>query len=120
MAGTVKLKAGDTNTVTIIIDDQNGDPVDITGNSVVFCVKRSEFDDDDDAVYITEITSHSDPTNGTTAKEIDAVTSWQWEAGEYKWQVQLRDGDIILSTDKGDCVIEKNMIEPATTTTTTA
>jgi hypothetical protein len=120
MAGTIKLKAGDTETITANIVDLSGNPVNLTGKSIVFCIKRSEFDDDVDAVYLTEITSHSNPTAGQTSKEIAAGVTWLWEPGEYRWQLQLRTSGIIQSTDKGDCVIEKNMIEPTTTTTTTA
>lgn len=66
MATDLTIYEGEDKVWTVTITDSAGDPIDITGWTFLFVVKRKIGDADSDAIIDKEITSHSDPTNGVT------------------------------------------------------
>lgn len=95
----------------LTFEDANGDPIDITGRTIYFTVKKKKYiddTDDDNAALQKNITSHTDPTNGIT--EI-SLTDVETEAlkGEYCYDIKYKktNGDIFYAM-KGNFSIVKN------------
>lgn len=51
---------------TVTITDSSGTPIDITGYSFLFTVKKSKDDSDDNSIIRKVFTTHSSPTTGVT------------------------------------------------------
>ena len=62
----LSMDEGTDITWTVTITDSAGDPVNITGYSFLFTVKKCRNDSDDNAIIKKTFTTHSDPTNGVT------------------------------------------------------
>lgn len=50
----------------VTFTDKDGEPIDLTGCTVFFTMKRKVSDTDEDAIIQKEVTSHTDPTAGET------------------------------------------------------
>lgn len=70
--------------------DINGDPVNLTGCTVFFTVKRRRTDVDADALITEEETVFSAPATGVATLTLDR-TQTDIPAGLYHFDVQLRD-----------------------------
>lgn len=80
---------GDSWSKSLTFSDANG-AVDITGWTIFFTLKESPSDDDANALITKDVTSHTDPTNGTTAIELDP-TDLDIESGRYHYDMQYKD-----------------------------
>ena len=113
MGKTLKIKAGDS-AVNEFRFTVNGVAYDITGMTVKYAIKKQLGDSDADAIYLAEISSGdlTDPTNGITTDTIAADDTANFENPlDCFWQARLINGDIVLSTDVGICIIEQNLID---------
>lgn len=91
---------------------ENGEPVDITGITLLFTVKAKcdiNSSDDEDALIQKNITEHTDPTQGETEIILDN-TDTDIPAGNYLWDLRILDGDTITQTQRD----ELEIIEPIT------
>ena len=103
-SGTIRIIRGDDELLQVTFTDENGSPIDLTGSTVFFTVKKKSDlsqDNDDLAVISITVTSHSDPTNGIT--EIPMTkTETNLDKGDYYWDLQIKDtADDISSVVKG-------------------
>ena len=98
------LYRGDTKTITVTLKDNEGDPVDITGDTIYFTIKTSIDDvvDDSTALVKKDITTHSDPTNGVSVIQL-SPTDTNIKPGNYFFDIQIKrvSGQVItLINDK--------------------
>ena len=86
--------------------DENGEPLDITGYTILFTLKKEcDINKDDDYALITkEITEHSDPEAGITYLVLDNDDT-DIEAGEYFWDLRLIKDDAITQTQRDTLTI---------------
>ena len=66
---------------------------DITGWTVYFSCKKKKTDSDANAKITKTITSHSDPTNGTTLITLDASDTASLTAGNYYFTMDWKDDE---------------------------
>ena len=89
---------GDTVDRSISFKDQNQDPIDISGWVIYFTIKKNRKDSDDNAIYKQDITSHIDPTEGTTRLFIaDSITE-DWPIGSWYYDLQVKKSDDTIRT----------------------
>ena len=74
----------------ITFEDVNDDPIDITGSTVFFTVKRSLKDADEDAVIAKEITVFDNPTQGIAIISLNHTDTNIPICG-YIFDIQLKD-----------------------------
>lgn len=99
---TLEIKRGDDETVTVLVTDPDAAdaPVDLTGATLTFMVKRRPVDPDLDAL-LTKTTADgitlSDQTanTGEATIEIDAADTDELARGLFYWELQSVD-----ATDK--------------------
>ena len=87
--------------------------IDITGYTVLLMIKKNKSDSDANAVFPKTITSHSDPTNGTTgfiqtAAETNAIPN-----GTYWFAVKAFDsnGDPVTETEPQQVAYVQNIVQ---------
>jgi len=112
MADDLDIYEGEDKVWTVTITDSAGDPIDITGYTFLFTVKRKLNDSDGNALIRKEITSHSDPTNGIT--EITLVSAdtndksgnffydYQWLSDSNQRRVVLKNAAFQIEKRVGD------------------
>ena len=88
MAGINNFYRGDTENIKIVVS-RNGTPIDITGASIVFMMKKSITDLDPQAV----ITKSAELTNPNAGEAVIILSSTDTaiEAGRYYYDIQLTD-----------------------------
>lgn len=97
----IKRIKGDTYPIDLTIETALGEPVDLTGCTVFFTVKRNIQDADSKAMISKNVTSHNSPTTGQTsislsASDVDYV-------GEFYYDIKVKFSTGIISsvfTDK--------------------
>ena len=91
-----KFYRGDTVYFNIAITDDAGSPVDLTGATVYFTMKKN-IDDPDPGDLQKAITTHTDPTQGKTQIKLDSSDTDNIDPGKYfyDFQVTLANGDKI-------------------------
>lgn len=105
--GKLTLQRGNPVTKTITFTDVNGDPYDLTGLTVLFTVKHKNdlAQNDDDALIVIDIDTHTDEENGITELEL-SETDTDIPIGTYKWDLRLYSyGTLQVNTDKGICEV---------------
>lgn len=68
MSATLTVNRGTTYPIQVAYK-KNGTPFDITGSTILFTVKTTEFSSnltDTDALIAKAVTAHTDPTNGVS------------------------------------------------------
>ena len=106
---------GDTNSLNVTFtNDVDGvrTPIDITGATVFFTVKKVGADDADDSTAVIEKqqTYHTDPTLGKTTIYLDPVDTQDLEPGVYEFDFQLKNADgAITSTIRNSMEILKDI-----------
>ena len=112
MDNLLEINRGDDHILEFTFTDDDGDPLDLTGKSVVFMIKRRVKDLDSDALYTTTIVNHSDPTNGITEKAIAAAVTTTWLSRKYFSQIRIVNADTTVnSSNIGDVEVLENLIE---------
>ena len=91
MTGISDFRRGDTKPITLKFKDKDGNPVDITGATIWFTVKKSPADDDSLAVIQKEITTHINPTGGISSFTIEHLDTNNLELISYYYDIQLVD-----------------------------
>lgn len=104
----MKIIRRDDTDFEICFRDKDGNPVDITGGTVFFTVKKNLFDTDNEAVIKKEITVFQDPTDGIailqlTKNDTDIV------ARDYFYDIQLVLNDKVTSSDRGEFVVRQDV-----------
>ena len=111
MADTVYIKKGDDHTFEFQFVDDDGNAVDITGKTIYFSIKKRVKDLDVDAIYLTNWSSHSNPTGGISTLSITNAITDAFVSDEYLWQSRLVNADTTInSSDIGPCIINENLI----------
>ena len=89
--------------------------MDITGYTTFIAIKRKTTDDDADAVWSAEITTHNDEINGVDVVDQPASNTINLK-GFYYWSTRLYDdsGDVMISM-KGQLEYTTNVIKAITT-----
>lgn len=89
--------------------DVDGNPIDLTGATVFFTVKKNKLDIDDDAVISKEITSFDAPTTGVALLELTAAET-NISPRSYFFDVQLKNSDgKISSIQAGRFIISQDV-----------
>lgn len=85
----------------ITFTDKDGEPINLTGCTVYFTMKKKKTDLDDDAIIAVEVTAHSDPTAGETRVSLTNVQT-DVTPRYYFYDVQIKDtDDKIISSSVG-------------------
>jgi len=71
----LSLIRGNSKNYKLSFQTTSGSPVDITGYTVFFTVKKSVNQTDDEAVISKTVTNHTNPTGGVTLIEITTTES---------------------------------------------
>lgn len=90
MANDLDIYEGEDKTFSVLIKDSAGDPIDITGYTFLFVVKRKLNNPDNSAVIKKIITNHTDPTNGLTQIALTEEDS-EGKHGQYVYDYQWID-----------------------------
>ncbi len=102
------LTRGDDKFYVLTFTDGNGDPIDITGWTIYFTVKRDLDDTDDEALIKKDITAHTDPTNGVT--KIHLTSDDTDLIGNFYYDIQVKKSDgIILTVLEGMITFKKDV-----------
>ena len=84
-------------------------PVNITSDTWYFYLKALKSDGDSDKILGVSWTSHSDPTNGITSKELTA-TNTALAIGAYFYEVQrVTSGSKVYTMEQGICKIVQDI-----------
>lgn len=107
----LEIPRGDQFSLSVAITDDDDLPIDITGATIFFTVRRWLKESEEGALIEKEVTDHVDPTNGETEIPLtNDDTSIQ--AGDYYYDIRIKfpevsppaafDGDIhtIIPADK--------------------
>lgn len=90
MTTDLSIYEGEYKSWKVTVSTSDGNPVDITGFSFLFTVKRDIGDDDSNAIIKKLITTLSDPTNGSfhiTMDESDTAN----KNGRHVYDLQMKD-----------------------------
>jgi hypothetical protein len=98
MSAAFDIVRGDDFSIEVTITDENGDAIDLTDTEVFFTAKRNTQQTDEEAALQTELTDHSDPTNGITIVSFTADETSELKPGTYWWDIQTKKDGIIQST----------------------
>lgn len=103
---------GDDETLKLTFKDENNAPINLTGYTVFFTMKKRPDDDADDseAPLKKTVTVHTDPTNGITHIPLPSAETALLEARRYVYDFQLKDlSDKLTSTKYGVCEVIKDV-----------
>lgn len=89
--------------------DVDGNPINLTGSTVFFTVKKNKTDVDNDAVIKKEITSFDDPTSGVALLEL-SKSDTDISPRSYYFDVQIKDsGGKISSSSVGRFIVSQDV-----------
>jgi len=80
---------GDTQVYRLILKKEDGTPVDLTGSSVWFTIKRNVKDLDTEAIVQKKVDNHVDPSNGITEIKLEPSDTNTATPGQYVYDFQL-------------------------------
>jgi hypothetical protein len=88
----LQIIRGDSQSIAVTFEDEDGNALDLTGKTVFFTVKDidDDADNDDDALIKKEVTNHTDPTAGKTTITI-ASTDTDLTPNDYVFDLQVKD-----------------------------
>lgn len=93
----------------ITFTDKDGEPIDLTGCTVFFTMKKKISDSDEDAIIEKEVTSHIEPTEGTTRVSL-TNTDTDIPARHYFYDIQVEDtANKIISSTVGQIKITQDV-----------
>ena len=88
---------GDDVNRKLTFTDKNGDPINITGWTVSFTMKKNTNDGDDDAIYKVDIVNHLPETGSTNLSILKSVTK-DWPIGCWSYDIQIEKANGIVRT----------------------
>jgi hypothetical protein len=88
---------GDSWTQTLAFEDDNGDPVDLSGWTIFFTLKESRAVDDADAAISKDVTTHDDAGNGQTSISLSASETADL-GGRYAYDISVEQVDGTVKT----------------------
>ena len=100
---------GTDNSITITFKE-NEEPLNITGYSILFTVKKQcDINKADTEALITKtITDHTDPTEGISTLELTNEDT-DIPAGEYLWDLRLIKDGVITQTQRDTLTITEGV-----------
>lgn len=96
----IEVIRGDDLTIELALTEEDGTPVNLTGTTVFFTVKKKLADSDEDAVISKEVTDHTEPENGVAVISLDNDET-DIAAGIYHWDIQILNAGKISSINYG-------------------
>jgi len=112
MAGTLTIKSGDTEVITLTFTDADGVAVDLTDCTVKLGIKAKKTDSDAAALYLNEDVTITDASGGIAVDTISAATTAALTPQDCYWQARYIDASLqVFSTDIGACKIISNLID---------
>lgn len=100
MDTTIRIIRGDTLLLSVEATDDD-EPIDLTGNTFFFTIKRRLTDDDDDAILAKDWDEHTDPEEGLTELELSPEDT-DITPGTYYYDIQLlTSANEVISTEHG-------------------
>ncbi len=99
----MKIKRWDSLPIPITINDSNWQPVDITGCTLYFTVKKTVWweSNDDEAIIKKDVSTHTDPTQWLTIISLTSEDTDQ-QIWSYYREIQLKFANWdILSSQNG-------------------
>lgn len=91
---------GDDRNILVTITDEDGNVVNITDWTIYFAIKHDSSDADEDAIFSTSVTSHTNAAGGQTTITIPSATSDDFTAGVYLYGIRAKDDDDKIKTVK--------------------
>lgn len=89
--------------------DIDGNPINLTGATVFFTLKKRKTDLDDDAVIKKDITSFDDPTSGIALLEL-SKSDTDISPRKYYFDAQIKDsGGKIASSGVGILIVDQDV-----------
>lgn len=85
------IYAGDTIELGIIIKNTLGNPINITGSTIVFTMKSDLNKLDADAEVQVIVTTHSNPVQGETEIVVQPAATNNLFPGTYYYDIQFKD-----------------------------
>lgn len=92
----------------LVFTDRDGEPVDITGGTVFFTVKKNLYDSDNEAVIKKEITNFESPSEGKAILQLSRDDT-DIVARDYYYDVQLVLDDKVTSSDRGEFIVRHDV-----------
>jgi len=83
------LRARNTNVLDIVVRDEEGVVVDLTGSTFFFTVKEKISDSDDSAKLKKDVTSHTYPESGQTQITLSATDTTSL-LGNYVYSIKIK------------------------------
>ncbi len=101
---------GDTFERERVFLDSNNNPIDLTGATVFFTVKKNYSDTDSDAIIAKQITSFTEPTLGKYKILIELSENLYLLPGKYYCDIKIKQSNNKITTDfNGFCVFKNSV-----------
>lgn len=84
----LNITRGDTVSFTLVFEDDNGDPLDLTDARVYFTAKKKLSDTDDEAVLKKDIVDIDEPEDGEVTVQLSAEET-DLAPGKYLFDVEV-------------------------------
>jgi len=92
---TLEIKRGDSEVLSLVFTDENGDAYNLTGGTVFFTIKYvfDIADNDDDALLQKSQSVHTNAAGGLTEITLTAANTRALAVGQYKGDYQFVGSD---------------------------
>ncbi len=104
----LSLIRGNSKNYRLCFQTTSGDPIDITGYTVFFTVKKNVNQSDDEAVISKTVTNHLNPTNGVTLIEITTTES-DIPPGVYLYDIGYSKDNYKMTSDPEKFIVIGNV-----------
>jgi len=98
----IDMYKGDDQIFLLSFKNDDGTPLDITDYTIYFTVKRKKTDADSDSLIQKVITSHSNAVQGSTGIQLDHADTVDIKAGDYFFDIQVKDSGGKITTYVAD------------------
>jgi len=100
---------GDTIPLTFTVTDYLGTPIDLTGSTTKFTVKKKVDDPDNKAIIAKSWSVHTSPTTGVTDIILSRDDTFR-QPGTYFWDFQITgSGGAISTADLGEFIVKPHV-----------
>lgn len=86
------IPRGDNFPINLTVEDGNGDPINLTGKSIILVVKKKLNDPDETAIITKTVNSHVTPVQGISLITLTPSDTNIDDSGVFQGQFQLVDG----------------------------